>query len=328
MMAPEGQSLLLAVAVFLALPSAAFPQAVEPELFGAGSVSSGLDELNAAFSPDGRELYYSINAPENSLGVIVVSRLVGGSWTSPEVASFSGQYSDYDPFISPDGTQLFFISNRPVGSEEKSPTDFDIWVVDRSGDDWGEPRNLGAPVNTDRPEYYVSATEDGTLYFSARRDGSHGSYDIYRSRNVAGRYQEPENLGEGINGRNAEIDVFVAPDESFVVFAGYGRADSHGGGDLYLSYHRGGAWTPAVNLGPGINSRAREYTPMGSPDGRWLYWTSKRGFADSGHLPDRVDITGLRLMLTGYGNGEGDIYRIPMSEVHARAQQALAAADQ
>lgn len=290
------------------------PTSAGAELFAPGQVSTPLDELNAAFTPDGRELYYSINSGDNIMGVIVVSRLRGGRWSAPEVVPFSGQHSDYDPFLSTDGRQLFFISDRPSGGEQKAPGDFDVWVVERAGDGWGAPRNLGSPVNTTRPEYYPSVARDGTLYFSANRDGGQGSFDVYRARLVDGRYAEPENLGAAVNGKTAEIDNYVAPDQSYIIFAAYGRPDDAGRGDLYISHLRDGAWTPAKNLGPGVNSPAREYCPIGSPDGKWLYWTSKRGFAD--RPPERpLTIRALRDSLASVRNGGGNIYRIPLSAV-------------
>lgn len=296
---------------------AAAAQAYEPELFGEGVISTGLDELNAVFSPDGRELYYSINAPLNRLGVIVVSRREGGRWGAPEVAPFSGRYTDYDPYFSADGSRLFFISNRPASAADTT-RDFDIWVIGRTGRGWGEPRNLGAPVSTEGNEFYPSVAADGTLYFSANREGGQGSFDVYRARPSGNGYAEPENLGPAVNGPGAEIDNYIAPDQSFLVFAAYGREDGPGGGDLYISERRDGEWTPARLLGHGINSVAREYCPIGSPDGEYFYWTSKRGFADE-PLPRRLTIAELRARLDAPGNGNGDIYRIPMEALFTDA---------
>jgi Tol biopolymer transport system component len=284
-----------------------------PELFAA--VASPADELNAAFSPDGKELYYSIAAPDGNMGVIVVSRLVHGKWGAPQMASFSGQYTDWDPFFSADGRQLFYVSNRPKpGVEKHDLRDFDIWVVDRTATGWSTPRNLGAPINTERPEWYPSLAKDGTLYFSASREGGQGSFDLFRSRVVDGKYQEPENLGPNVNGRGGEIDNYIAPDQSFLIFVSNGRPDDMGRGDIYISHFRDGQWTPAKNLGPLVNSAAREYTPIGSPDGQWLYWTSKRGFADR-PLARALTYREWRDSVSSVRNGGGNVYRVRMSEV-------------
>ncbi|MGH7601129.1 MAG: hypothetical protein ACREOI_32635, partial [bacterium] len=124
-------------------PYASDKPLTEPMMFGEGVISTTEDELNACFTPDGKTIYFSLNAPVNRLGVIVFSRFENGEWRTPQVAPFSGQYSDYDPFISPDGNKLFFISNRPVDNNPKK--DYDVWVVEKTNGGWSAPKNLGAP---------------------------------------------------------------------------------------------------------------------------------------------------------------------------------------
>jgi hypothetical protein len=54
--------------------------------------------------------------------------------------------------------------------------------------------------------------------------------------------------------------------------------DAIGDGDLYVSFRRDGAWT-APRPVP-VNTEAREYCPIVSPDGTSLYFTSESGFPD------------------------------------------------
>ncbi|MEP6731520.1 MAG: hypothetical protein ABJE10_12810 [bacterium] len=282
-----------------------------PEVFAPNTVSTPDNELNSAFTSDGRTLYFTRKAgADGKLGVILVSRMRrDGQWGTPEVASFSGRYPDYDPFVSPDGSRLFFISNRPTSG--RGPTrDFNIWYVERSGSGWTEARNLGSPVNGDGDELYPSVSLDGTLYFSScGRADSRGRCDLYRSRYRDGKYLEPETLGDSINTPASETDVFVAPDQSYVVFAAYGRPDAVGDGDLYVSFNRDGVWSKARALGPEINTVAREYCPIVSPDGKYLYFTSQRGFSDA--LQQRaLTYPELRDSLRSVRNGFGNIYRV------------------
>ena len=298
------------------------PQArdsVAAELVLPGLVSTPFDELNAAFTPDGRELYWSINSVQGpaGVGVIVMARQgKDGRWSRPELASFSGRFSDYDPFVAPDGKHLFFISNRPKSADAWDADDFDIYAVERQGDHWGAPARLEGPVNSPAPEYYPSVAANGNLYFSSTRPGSKG-LDIFRSRFVDGHYQEPENLGEAVNGTapTAEIDNYVAPDESFIVFAAF-RRGGIGSQDLYVSFNQHGTWTPSRILPKGINSTAREYTPIGSPDGKYLYFTSMRGFTDDS-LPRRLTLKEWRDSIQSIRNGNGNVYRVPLSAVLA-----------
>lgn len=75
---------------------------------------------------------------------ILIWRFENGRWRTPEVAPFSGRYSDADPFFTPDGSRFYFISNRPVVG--KSQPDLDIWMIEKTGAGWSEPKNLDAPV--------------------------------------------------------------------------------------------------------------------------------------------------------------------------------------
>jgi len=277
-------------------------------MFAPGIISTGDMELNAAFAPDGRTLYFTKRTPKYQLWAILVSTLKDGKWSTPRVADFSGQYGDFDPFISPDGSQLFFSSNRPAPGKTKK-NDFDIWMVQKPGAGWSSPTNLGADINTETQEYYPSVSKTGTLYFSSNRDGGKGSLDIYRSKLVDGKYSKPENLGEAINTKYAEGDPYIAPDESFLIFVSYNRPEGLGDGDLYISFNRNGAWTPAKHLDAPINSSALDFCPNMSPDGKYFFFTSERGFADQ-PLTKPLSYEQFMKQIHGPGNGLGDIYRI------------------
>lgn len=92
-----------------------------------------------------------------------------------------------------------------------------------------------------------------------------------------GVYQAPENLGQVVNSENYEGDVYVARDESYLVVSINGRQDSFGGADLYISFRSpDDSWTPLKNLGSEVNSDKRDFCPMVSPDGKYLFFSSKR----------------------------------------------------
>ncbi len=283
------------------------PDSVSPRL-AAWPLATREDELNAAFTPDGRTLYFTRKLGSR-FGVILVSRLRGRRWTEPEVASFSGQYADYDPFVAADGHRIFWISNRPV--DGTSRTDFDIWMAEWEKDGWGPAVHLPSPVNSPASEYYPTVTADGTLYFSSAREGGHGRGDIYRSRLTAGGYGAPENLGDSVNTAAFEGDPYISPDGSYLLFAAYGRPDGDSNGDLFLAHNRAGVWTAPRPLPPGINSAQQEYTPIVSPDGQWLYFTSYRGEIDQ---PRKAPLTTpeLRRLEEGPLNGTGNLYRVPI----------------
>ena len=62
-----------------------------------------------------------------------------------------------------------------------------------------------------------------------------------------------------------------------MIVSSSGRPDSLGSADLYISFKKeDGSWTNLKNMGSTINSRELDYCPMLSPDGKYLFFTSKR----------------------------------------------------
>jgi hypothetical protein len=258
------------------------PPGAEPELFAPGLVSTGMHTRDLAISPAGDEIYFSVQA--GPLVTILGSHLVDGEWTLPEVPPFAADptVGDIEPHIAPDGSRFYFVSNRPAdgGSAPESERGrwerADIWVMERTGDTWGDPAPLGSPVNSDADEYFPSSTLDGTLYFT-REDAEAGRNYIYRARPSADGYEEPERLPPQVNSAN-QFNAFVAPDESYLILGVFGRGDSEGGTDYYVVF-RGDddTWSEPVNMGPVVNQpRGQEWSPYVSPDGEYFFFMSTR----------------------------------------------------
>lgn len=288
----------------------------EPTIFAEGVISTGDFDSHPAFTPDGKTLYFLKSSPTFTFWTIMVTHFKNNKWTTPEVLPISGQYRDADPFITSDGSKFFMISDRPNNDPDRKQEkrSLDIWVMEKSGNGWGTPRNLGTPVNSSGDEWYPTVAADGTLYFGSDREGGKGRTDIYRSRLVDGKYTTPENLGENINTQFDEYEPYIAPDQSYLIFMA-GRPDGLGGSDLYISYQRDGNWTKAVNLGDKINSKGSEYSPTVSPDGKYFFWSSTRSLV-SASQPKRLTYAEFLTKLRGPGNGLGDIYQIDLSALH------------
>ena len=115
------------------------------------------------------------------------------------------------------------------------------------------------------------------MFFQAVRDDSFGSRDIYYSTLNNGRFAEPIHLGREINSEYSEGDVLIASDESYMIVNSSSRPDDLGNSDLYISFKKeDGSWTKLKNMGNIINSSETDYCPMLSPDGKYLFFTSKR----------------------------------------------------
>jgi len=248
------------------------PPGDTPALFAPGIVSTDQRELNSIFTPDGREFYFSV--ADSAGATVMVMKWEGGVWTDPAPVSFSSGHGEVDPFISPDGSRLFFGSRRPLHSEEPE-SGWQIWVVNRLGSGWGEPEPLGGAVNSGERQIYPSVAADGTLYFQSIRDGTLGESDIFLSRLEDGEYRQVENIGPPINSEYAEGDVYIAPAQDYIIFVSSDRPGGFGQGDLYISFRLpDGTWSTPTNLGPTINTERTDYCPVVSPDGRYFFYSS------------------------------------------------------
>ncbi len=257
------------------------PPGARGALFAPGFVSTGLDESIISFTPDGQECFWGIVFSGRE--TIVTSRHENGRWTEPEVASFSGQYYDGWPALSPDGKRLFFHSARPVPeSGPDKPAQFNIWYVDRTASGWSEPRPVGPPVNGAENSCCPSVTRDGTLYISKKF--SDKSEKICRAALVDGRYRPLEVLPATVNVRQESFHAYISPDESYLIFPHNGAKDAIGGGINYYVSFRGpdGAWGELINLGPGINSARCGGMASITADGRYILyqaWTEPDRFS-------------------------------------------------
>jgi hypothetical protein len=256
------------------------PPGTTPKVFAPGKVSTENEfEFGAVFSNDRSEFYYGVEIKgkaETRMMKFDPDGNLDRSWSQPVKILFHEVYSYNDPFLTPDNKKLFFISDRSLtGTGPKK--DYDIWYIERQAGRWSEPKNAGKNINSDKNEYYISFTKTGKMYFSsnAQDNKGKGNYDIYSSDIKNGEFQPSIKLGPAINTSSYEADVFVAPDESYVVFAA-NRPEGLGSGDLYVSFRKqDGTWTPSKSLGNTINTETDDFCPYVSPDGNYLFYASR-----------------------------------------------------
>jgi len=307
--------IFLATAEVATHPYASDQPITEPKLFQEGVISTRFDEFGLAFTRDGQTLLFNRSVPRSNLYVILTSTFHNGGWSQPEVAPFSGQYWDFDAVFSPDGSKIFFGSDRPVPGHPKQDQDFEIWMVNRTAHGWSDPVHLDSTVNSDQDETFASSATNGNLYFISAREGGREHLAIYRSRFVDGKYQDAEKLKGPVNDEeNSSLEVLVAPDESYLLLVPFGRKDGYGSFDIYVSEQHDGQWSAPRNLGPKVNTAARDYSPRFSPDGKYLFWSSERGLGTtrpSKPLTTEELETSLRSTLNGWGN----IYQIELSAI-------------
>jgi hypothetical protein len=290
---------LCAVAGFAQIDSTALPQ-----VFAPGIVSTPYEEWATSFSPDGRTVYWSQGAV---YWTICASERTGDTWSKPWVLPFSGAWNDTDPFVSPDGQRLFFISNRPLNKAtgQTARKVFHIWYVDRlPAGDWSEPHHLNAPVNEEGVSNYAPCvTRSGDIYFCSRDRDGHNGMNGFCARWLGKGFDTPRLVSPaGVDGVQ---DPFVSADGRYMVFVN--------GNDLFLSYRQGTDWSAAQKFGPQVNDGDGVSSPYVSPDGSRLYYSSNRVRGlykrDRDHA---LDYEGLTRELQSPLNGSGNILVIPV----------------
>ncbi|NLY02917.1 MAG: SUMF1/EgtB/PvdO family nonheme iron enzyme [Rhodopirellula sp.] len=238
-------------------------QSADPKDTGASESSDSITTVAKSSSADGLESWITgWNDPVN-LG--------------PPINSSA---KEAGPHLSADGLTLYFYSDRPGGLG-----DDDLWMSMRDSQDgaFGNPINLGPPVNTSSRESRPSLTADERfLFFSSNRPGGYGGEDLWvcRRNSIKEAFSEPINLGAAVNTEEDELSPAISSDGLELVFHAK-RAGTRGSSDLWSSGRNSmsEAFSEPVNLGPPVNSEAADGHPTLSADGLSLLFASNRAGA-------------------------------------------------
>ena len=232
-------------------------------------VNSEHDDLGPEPSADGQSLYFYSDRPGGLGGYdLWVAHRGEDGWQPPLNLgpAANSEFNDYGPALTPDGTTLYFASNRPQprDSDEPDPNawqatlredlyfrDYDLYMSSVTDGGIGKARSLTI-LNTAFNDGAPAVSSFGDfLYFASDRPGGAGGFDLYRTRRLRGKHEQPDNLGATINTAANELDAGL----------------SLGGYALYFSSDR--------LLEEGDLHKAREYN--------LYYSTSREVFAEAEH---------------------------------------------
>jgi len=244
------------------------PPGGKPELFAPGIMTAAQGYHSPiVFSPDLREAVW-----REMGGALLKSRNENGVWTKPVQWNLGPGFEALDPFFSPDGKRLFFLSlySELPGEQERER----IWFADRESDGWSRPRLIDAVVREHPTHWTLSLALNGNLYFTSEIKGEDNP-DIYVAEKAGAAYLPPRPLDQAINSPSKDFCPFIAPDESYLIFSRIGPGTKKS--DLFISFRRAdGTWTEAVEMGPRVNGEGHDLAPYVSPDGKWLFFISQR----------------------------------------------------
>jgi len=215
------------------------------------------------FAPDMRQICWSV-IPPAIMSVSVSSE----GWADPAPLDLQGRVIQ-SPAFSPDGRHLYYQAVAEDGG-----TGVFIWRSERTDEGWGDPLSVGPNVNICRLQSQPCLTADSSLYYTGTLEGVCFERGIYRSRLVDGVYQQPELLSRRINSDHIDYCPWIAPDESYLLFAS-SRPRSEEPLYIHIAFRSAdGSWTEPQSIHQAIGFESPARFPSVSPDGRFLFFIS------------------------------------------------------
>ena len=156
------------------------------------------------------------------------SSLNDNKWSKVKPFQYnSDEYSIAHASVSADGKKLFFASDMPGGQGG-----MDIYVCEKNGEDWAQPKNLGNKINTAGEEAFPYIRKDGILYFSSGGHPGFGGLDVFSAVIVKDKYTNVKNLGATINSTADDFGIVFFDDNNTGYFSS-DRLEGKGSDDLY-----------------------------------------------------------------------------------------------
>lgn len=240
---------------------------LKPELFAPGFFSNQDFVLHGfpTFSPDGKEVYWPVVPPK-----VLWMEYVDHQWSSPQIAPFS-EGNIQAACFSQDGSKLFFQLYDSTGYG-----DLDMWFVEKIDSAWSPKINIGSSPNSSKMESQPSVAKNGTVYFTGSLDNVTWNRGIYRSEYQNGKYLPPEVLPPSINTEFIDYTPFIAPDESFLLFASTRPTHDEEDIRIYVSFRKkNNTRSEPVNLNEVMDFNQPSRFPSLTPDGKFMIFLSK-----------------------------------------------------
>ncbi len=141
-----------------------------------GEVNTADNERAPSLSKDGKTLYFSRYSGDDIYSSKIYSASLEGISTSTVTLMpqpINSDYSDFGLMPSNSKPGFYFSSSRPGGLGL-----WDIYFVSFIDNKYGEPVNLGAPINSESNDLSITERENKIFFCSDRKEGS-GKSDIY-----------------------------------------------------------------------------------------------------------------------------------------------------
>ncbi len=187
------------------------------------AINSIYNEGSACITRDGRTLYFSrCDSPDGygNCDLYITSMDDQGIWSKPaNLGVFVNSKSwDSQPALSHSEDTLYFASDRIGGF---GLADIYYTIKDPLTGRWFPAQNLGPIINTRENEASPFIHPNyNVLYFSSTGHMlKFGNFDIYKSRNISGMWQEPRSTGPLVNGKGSEYYFTIDADAKNLYYA-------------------------------------------------------------------------------------------------------------
>ena len=136
----------------------------------------------ASMSADGKHIIIYFSEVENSQNSDLYATHLqpDGTWSRPVKLKLSTSLDDVGPFIGPDQATLYFGSARQSPGRQGGVDIYKSMRLDDTWTNWGEPVNLGKPINTGGLDYYFTMDNAGNVFTSRANKALEGAQlDLY-----------------------------------------------------------------------------------------------------------------------------------------------------
>ena len=134
-------------------------------------------EGQPSMSADGNTMFFTAVRPSTQKDdVFIVKREADGSWGTPvPFTQINTPGKDKSPFLHQDSETLYFVSE--VSKNRAGAGGLDIYYMREENGVWGEPKNIGFPINSPNDEIGLFVSTDGKIaYFSSFQGGNWNIY--------------------------------------------------------------------------------------------------------------------------------------------------------
>lgn len=178
------------------------------------AIGGANDDDTPSVTGDNLTLYFSSNRPNKGTNFhlwAATRNVTSTDFGSPlQVSSLTSSASEYEPYVSADGTVLYFASNRTGAGQN------DLYRATRPAngsftlDSPGPFTTINTAADESDP---VHSPDELTLYFASNRTGGKGSTDVWKATraDTSSPFGNPTNVGE-LNSASDDAPSWISDD--------------------------------------------------------------------------------------------------------------------